>query len=291
MSITPIVDAHLHVWRALPSGTASVSTIVGPHEDVPVEQALEVFERNGVARGVLVQPVFPGEDNRYVAECAAAMPARLAAVCVVDPRIPGAEDRLEHWVAQHGCRGLRLRPKLPAESAVFGDPLTYPLWERARRLGIVLSILANPEHLATLDALAERFAEVPIVVDHLAHPNASEGTAGSTFQALLQLARRPNVHVKLSGFYYFSHQADPYTDCWELVRALYGEFGPSRLIWGSDFPHVVRKTTYARCLQFVLNAIPFLSVSDRALILGGNALRLYWPLASPTLDSDHNRPA
>src|SRR5437764_11061096 len=108
-----VVDSHLHVWRALPTGEPGVPTIVSPHEDVPVERALEVLDRHGVSRAVLVQPMFRGEDNGYVADAAGARPDRLAAVCVVDPRVPSAADRLEHWAVGHGCRGLRLRPKVP----------------------------------------------------------------------------------------------------------------------------------------------------------------------------------
>ncbi len=271
-----IVDAHLHVWRAQPAGPPGAATLVSPEEDVPIEEGLHVLDRHGVARAVLIQPVFPGEDNRYVADCAAACPDRLAAVCVVDPRAAGAEDRLEHWVVGRGCRGLRLRPKLVDESAAFG-PRSYSLWERARRLGIVISVLANPEHLSTLAALAARFPEVPIVLDHLAHPRLSEGVAGPGFQSLLSLVEFPNIHVKISGFYYFTTEPEPYHGCWDLVQALYDQFGSDRLIWGSDFPHVERRTGYGSSLELVQHRLPFLSGSDREKILGRNALRLYWP--------------
>jgi L-fuconolactonase len=270
------IDAHLHVWQAVQPGVPGAATIVSPHEDVPVERALNVLDANGVDRAVLVQPMFRGEDNNYVADSAAENPRRLAAVCVIDPRVSGAEDRLQYWVSDRGCRGLRLRPRLPEEGAAFGDPFTYPLWECARRLAITMSILASPQHLATLGALAARFPEVPIVLDHLAHPAVAVGVSGPDFQALLGLARHPRVFVKLSGYYYFSGQSDPYVECWDLVSALYDRFGPERLIWGSDFPHVERKTGYARCLALVQEGFPFLSDSGRELILGASAARLYW---------------
>jgi predicted TIM-barrel fold metal-dependent hydrolase len=273
-----VVDAHLHVWRALEAGVPGVPTIVSPHEDVLVERALDVLDRHGVARAVLVQPMFRGEDNSYVADRAAERPDRLAAVCVVDPRTSGADDRLEHWAAERGCRGFRLRPIVPEESAAFGHPSTFPLWQCARKLGVVVSVMTNTEHLGTVAALAERFAGVCIVIDHLALPRISEGAVGPGFQALLRLARHPSVFVKLSGYYHFTTQPDPYADCWDLVRALYDRFGPERLVWGSDFPHVEQRTGYARSLDLVRFDLPFFSDSDRELILGGNAARLYWPV-------------
>jgi predicted TIM-barrel fold metal-dependent hydrolase len=274
--MTPIVDSHLHVWRALPAEEPGVPTIVSPHEEVPTDRTLEVLEGHGVSHAVLVQPMFRGEDNGYVADAAAGRPDRVCAVCVVDPRTPGAADRLEHWVVERGCRGLRLRPKVPAEAAVFGSPATFPLWERARDLGVVISILADPEHLDTLDTLAARFPDVFVVIDHLAHPHVSEGKDSAGFQALLALARHPRVLVKISGYYHFTDQPDPYPACWDLVHAVYDQFGPERLLWGSDYPHVERRGGYARSLELVRRDFPFLNEADRAQILGSNALRLYW---------------
>ena len=175
------VDGHLHVWRAAAGQTPNVATLVPPQTDVPIEAARVVLDQHKIARAVLVQPVFRGEDNSYVADCARAEPDRYAAVCVVDPRTPGADERLARWV-EHGCRGLRLRPRLAAEEAIFGDPATYPLWEAAGRLGVVVSLLCGPSHLATVDELAGRFADVAIVIDHLGHPNPAAGPHDPAFR-------------------------------------------------------------------------------------------------------------
>jgi predicted TIM-barrel fold metal-dependent hydrolase len=270
-----IVDSHLHVWRAAAGPTPGLQTIVPPQTDVPIDLAAETMDEHGIARAVLVQPVFPGENNTYVAECARSAPERFAAVCVVDPRRAGAEDRLEHWVRQ-GCRGLRLRPRIGGEQEVFGDPSTYSLWQAAERLGAVVSLLAGVEHASQIGNLAERFPRVPIVIDHLGHPDPREGAAGKGFRALLSLARHTNVHVKLSGFYHFSRERFPFADCAELVRAAYEHFGGQRLLWGSDFPHVLLACGYARSRRVVEEALERVSVADRQRVMGGNAERLYW---------------
>ena len=212
------VDAHLHIWRAAEGETPGVRTVVPPQTEVSIELASETMLENQVDRAVLVQPVFRGEDNSYVAECARAAPARFAAVCVVDPRVPKAEQRLAHWIGQ-GCPGLRLRPRIAAEAAVFGDPSTYPLWEMAGREKIVVSVLASPAHAPAIGQLAERFGEVPILIDHMGHPAVDEGIGGRGFQDLLRLARHPSIFIKVSGFYHFSRQRFPYADCRELIRA------------------------------------------------------------------------
>lgn len=270
------IDGHVHVWRAAGGETAGVTTLVPPQTDVPIDALGEVLTAHAIDRAVLVQPVFRGEDNSYVADCARAEPERFAAVCVVDPRLPGSEIRLSHWVEQ-GCRGVRLRPRLPDEEANFGDPSTFPLWEAAGGLGVVVSLLCGPRHYATIDALAARFADVPIVIDHLGHPDPAAGLHGADFRQLLGLARHPRVFVKTSGFYHFSHQAYPFADCADLVAAVCEHFGPRRLIWGSDFPHVTVACGYERSLQLPGDPLAEYDNADRDLVMGGNALALYWP--------------
>src|SRR5262249_61685022 len=120
-----------------------------------VELGAEHVADEGVDGAGLVHRSSPGGDTGSVAACAARRPDRYAAVCVVDPRTPAAADRLAYWVQERGCKGLRLRPRIAAEAACFGDPSTFPLWERAAALGVVITVLGGPENLAALAGLLE----------------------------------------------------------------------------------------------------------------------------------------
>ena len=269
-----IVDAHTHIWKKDPAHPDPSATTVSPASDVPLDLLRHYMDEHGVGRAVLVQPMFPGEDNSLVADAARAEPGRFAAVAVVDPRRPEAPDRLEYWVKERGCRGLRLRPSFPGEGAAFEQD---PLWKRARDLGIVVSVLARMEHVAAIRSRAERFPEVPLIVDHLAHPDVAAGAASPAFRALLELAGCPNVRVKPTGFYYYSRQGYPYDDCGDFFRAVVDRFGPDRLIWGSDFPHVLLKSGYGPALHLFERRFPWVGRAERERILGTNAERLYWP--------------
>lgn len=268
------VDAHTHIWRTLPAAATGMPTIVPPQADVPIDLLRTYLDDHGIDRGVLVQPVYPGEDNSLVADCAAAEPDRYAAVCVVHPGNPDAPEKLNYWVRQRGCRGLRLRPRIPEEGIIFGHPSTFPLWESAAGLGIVVNVLGGLQHRAAIGELAERFPSVPIVIDHLAHPPMS--FAAEAIAPLLDLARFSNIYLKLSGFYYFSRERYPFGDCAVLVATIYDRFGPARLVWGSDFPHVLLKTGYGRAIAVIEQLLPRLNSAEREQILGANASRLYW---------------
>lgn len=268
-----IVDAHVHIWAQDLRYPNPGVTFMSPTTDIPLELLRRTLDEHGVGRAVLVQPMYPGEDNRLVADAARAEPQRYAAVCVVDPRLPAAPDRLESWVKEGGCRGLRLRPAFAAETAAFENDA---LWERCRRLGVVVSVLARMEHVAVIARRAARFSDVRIIVDHLAHPDPVAGTASPAFRDFLALAERPNVFVKPTGFHNFSKRPYPHEDCDEIFKAVFERFGPQRMIWGSDFPHVLVKGGYGPTLRHFERRYPYVRAADRELLLARNAEQLYW---------------
>jgi len=272
-----LVDSQVHVWRAIPGHPNPAVTITSPASDIPLELYNQYMSEYGIERAVLVQPVYPGQDNTYVAECASSDPSKFKAVCVVDPRLPGAVRRLEYWVAKRGCVGLRLRPRIADEALCFGDSSTFPLWEKAQTLRVVVSILASPSQFRTIGMLAARFPLVPIVIDHMGHPDVRPGVESADLKDLLALSQHNKIYAKVSGYYYFSRCSYPFEDCWNVFRALYDAFGPERLVWGSDFPHVLLKIGFRRNLLLQERIYSYLSQSELALIMGNNAEELYWP--------------
>ena len=222
-----IVDAHAHLWKATASAAA---TIMDPRCDIPASLLETYLREHGVDRAVLVQPMYPGEDNSLILDVARANPGRFAAVVVAH-----SPERL---AACAGARGLRVRP---AMEGIGSDAL----WDAAR--GLVVSVLGRPEHVGDVAAKAARFPDVPIVVDHFLHG-----------EAVLDLARFPNVHVKVSGMHHFA-----YTEA--LLRDVRSRFGLDRMLWGSDFPHVLLRAGYAGAMR-----VPDL---ER---MSATAARLYW---------------
>ena len=58
-----------------------------------------------------------------------------------------------------------------------------------------------------------------------------------------------------------------------LLEHAYAAFGPSRMMWGSDFPPVSFREGYHNALRFAAVHIPLAGPEDRAYLLGRTALR------------------
>ena len=79
--------------------------------------------------------------------------------------------------------------------------------------------------------------KVPMSIGHFAYQPATAGVRAAGFQALLELVRRGNTWVKISGANRVSAtDLPPYDDVKPMAHALI-EAAPDRIMWGTDWPH------------------------------------------------------
>ncbi len=160
-----IVDAHVHVTSGNRTDYPQLAS--APDWPVtPVENLTADMDVLGINAAVLVQTFFTyGTDNRYAIDAAAQYPSRFKVVCVIDQTAANAAEVLTELVKNHGVRGLRLMPK-GHPASVLTNPLTFPVWETATKLGIPVTVAAEAEHIPHMPALAKNFPDVPICFEH-----------------------------------------------------------------------------------------------------------------------------
>ena len=265
-----IIDSHLHIW--------SDNRKRYPREETPypgsVELLLEYMDEAGVDRAVIVLPMHYRYDNRILADTLREYGGKFAGVGVVDPRGQPAAEAFSRLVEEDGIRGVRVRG--PIEPDCFCSPETDPLWRRAAELSVPICLLAVPEQVKAIRQMVERFPETPVVIDHFAQIPAVDGVDSDPFQTFLSLSEFPLVHIKLSGLHYWGDRPYPYDRAHNNLRAAFNAFGAERILWGSDWPHILFGGGYIRCLNFVRREMPWLPGEAKSEILGGTAHRLWW---------------
>jgi L-fuconolactonase len=255
-----IVDSHCHVSTAW-------------YE--PVESLLHQMDQNGVEQAVLVQ-LMGQFDNSYQTECLRRYPARFASVVLVDASLPHAVQQLEQHAAG-GASGVRLQPTTRSQG---DDPLA--IWRAAERLGLAVSCsgrstdFASPLFAETIQAVPG----LPIVIEHLGSVNHPDGEPAPypIRRQVFELARFPNVFLKVHGFGEFAQRRLPVSDSFPfeqpappLMDLAYAAFGPGRLMWGSDYPPVSGREGYRNALRLTVQHFETRSAEDQQLIFGGVA--------------------
>lgn len=203
--------------------------------DAP-ESALDGMHKAlGIDRGVLIQntaaevnyPVFIAELKRN---------PWLRGVAVINDATTDAELQQLHDAGVRGVRFhfvafLKKRPTLETFKRAT---------DRIAPLGWHVLVHLEPRDLLELSGLFASL-KLPVIVDHIAHVDVALGTEQPAFKALLDLHRRDHVWVKIANSDRWSMTGAPsYADALPFGRALVANV-PDRLIWGTDWPHVMYK--------------------------------------------------
>ncbi len=117
-----------------------------------------------------------------------------------------------------------------------------------------------------------------IVVDHMGRPDVTKGVDHPDFERFVDLlARNDNIWTKVSCPERLTVAGPPYDDVVPYARHLVESF-PTRVLWGTDWPHPNMKSHMPDDGQLV-DVIPQIAPTEalqKALLID-NPMRLYWP--------------
>lgn len=223
-------DTHCHVFgpaRRFPHACERRSN----PGDAPKEALFALHDRMGITRSVIVQSAIHGFDNAAAAEAIAARPRRYLGIALAPPDI-GAD-----WIAAldaQGFRGIRYNYMAHlAPGATMAE--LRSLSRRLADAGWHLVIHMEPGLIADMaPVLAD--LPVPVVIDHMARIDASQGPDQAPFAALMRLMEQAHIWTKVSGVERASRADPPYGDAVPFAQTLVRAY-PDRVLWGTDWPH------------------------------------------------------
>lgn len=275
------VDAHHHVWDL---SVRDQDWITGPElqplrRDFTVTDLEPEARTAGVDRTVLVQTITVAEETPEFLALADAHDLIAGVVGWTDLTRPDITDelaRLRELPGGHYLKGIRHQ--------VQGEP--DPNWllrPDVRRgltavadAGLVYDLLVLPHQFLAAVEVAASLPQLTFVLDHLGKPPVASGQLEPWATSLRSLAALPNTYGKLSGLVteadwktWSTEDLHPYAD-----TAL-DAFGPSRLMFGSDWPVCTLAATYGQVADAAGELTDDLSADERAEVFGGTATRVY----------------
>jgi 2-pyrone-4,6-dicarboxylate lactonase len=266
-------DCHAHICGPQSAYKYIPQRIYSP-PDALLPDYRRVLDALGCSRAVLVQPSFYGTDNS----------AMLAAMKVAGPAFRGVavlsdDTTASELEAMHmaGIRGARLnivdvregKGRLPVERVAR-------LAARIKPFGWHIEFLMHVDEFPEIDTTLATLP-VDVVFGHLGYVKTEKGVAAPGFQSLLRLVRGGRAWVKLTGAYRISSETLPHADTNEFAHALL-EAAPNRIVWGTDWPHVMTKWTIpmpndGALADLLLDWIPDAALRRR--VLADNPATLY----------------
>ncbi len=273
-----IIDAHQHFWQ-IDRGVSDWidDSISGIRRDYLPSHLAPYLDHLKIEKTVLVQASETLSENDFMLKLAEQAPFIGAIVAWLDLSDTNAPKILEDLAPKPLIKGVR-----PVLQGIEDDDwiLQPKVMDNLRRLpdlGLRFDALIQPRHLPCIDKLAWAIPDLPIVVDHAAKPLIRGGRVldDDWKRGMVKLAKHPQMHCKISGL------ATEFGPGWSadtlkpVVDHLFSCFGPSRLMWGSDWPVLELDGSYSQWFTCLQSLISDLSSEEKADILGLTAARFY----------------
>jgi L-fuconolactonase len=274
--MTVTIDSHLHIWDL------STGFYRWPDETVPeLNRNFTIEDREGIDAVVLVQAADIAAETRALLSIASTVDFVAGVIGWVpldDPNLINC--LLREFRQSRRLVGVRSLIHTLPDPAWIASSLVTPGLSLVADAGLTFDyVTADPASLTYVPTLAKRHPELTIVIDHLGKPPV--GGNSDEFRSWARLLRKASaekaVFAKLSGLFPPSGSPDSWTP--HLLRPFILEaldaFGPSRLMWGSDWPVSLIAGGYKRSFEAIEIAVMELAPGHRDEIFGENARSIY----------------
>lgn len=269
-----LADAHLHLFQRGYPGIYGAS-LLGP--DVEVYESLR--NAHAITAGLVVGYEGDGIDpanNAYIRSLALDHPW-IATVANVDVHsVPSVQAVSSLLDSGHVGIALYISDESGAEAIAAWPAHVWRVLHEGRA---IVSLNVAPEQTSALAPIAEAHSGCTFVVSHMGLPGSykfppSPGGAAARLAPLVQLAALSNAMVKISAPYAISDPpyAYPHLAAEPFMDIILDRFGPARCLWGSDFSPALDHVSFAQTVSTPW--LERLDDDDRALVMGGNLLRL-----------------
>jgi predicted TIM-barrel fold metal-dependent hydrolase len=265
---TPVIEWNMHMFSSdvtrfpfSPRGTYKPDVSRLSADPVVDYQAhLKAF---GIDRALFVHPEPYGDDHALVLDCLArTSPEQFKGTSMFFPKDDDAPARLEALVKKQPricSTRFHLHRGNTHYFASFAEPGVRALWKKAVDLNLVIELDLGPNYARDAGAAIAAFPGCKVLIDHMCNPKT-----GMIWEYgdVLDLARYPNVYMKMSSLGYMADDKPDYESLIPFTRRVIKEFGPARMVWSGDSPHIadVHMKGY--------------SAADIAKVKGGNLQRL-----------------
>jgi predicted TIM-barrel fold metal-dependent hydrolase len=270
-----VIDSQVHAYEAKTSKRTGLG-VPGSPEHVTGDEMVAAMDEVGVdgAIFVSVQGLY-GYDGSYATQVQRAHPDRFAIVKPVDPADAAVADDVAEWKKTPGAVAIRL---MLIGSTLDPSDLGF---ERILRAAARHDLPVNVQCWHNLDVaktLIDRHPDTRFVIDHLGIPQPiappPPEQPWAELPKVLDLARRPNAVIKVSGACTLSKQPYPFADIWDPLARVFDAWGLDRCLWGSDWTRTFPIVSYDQAVAPFL-ITDRLTDAERAMLMGGACAEAY----------------
>ncbi len=270
------IDAHQHFWSPARGDYGWLTPALGViHRDFGPADLAPLLAAHGIERTILVQAAPTEAETAYLLDIAAKTPFVAGVVGWTDFDAPYVAERIATLAADPLLVGLRPMVQDIPDDGWLARPELASAIEAMIANGLVFDALLKPRHIPAMLTVLERHPDLACVIDHGAKPDLVSGDLTTWRNGMSALAKHPRLTCKLSGLVTEAGSDWTLETLRPVVAHLLATFGPERLIFGSDWPVVTLRASYAQWIEAAEALLSDLTETQGAAVFGGNAQKLY----------------
>lgn len=223
------------------------------------ETALEIMDRNGVERAVLMQGSMYGFQNQYHYEILKQYPDRFCPSCTVDPYMSDHMELLKFLLEDRRFRLVKF--EISSGGGLMGCHEPFDL--NSERMFEIYRLIAKNHATVALDVgdlsmpshqpenlrkIAMSFPGLRMVVCHLLAP--TKGRERKLWESL-ELLKLDNVWFDLAALPKILDSTYPYSDVNEILKKAKSILGAKRMMWGTDAPFAATRDSYENLTDYL----------------------------------------
>jgi L-fuconolactonase len=271
-----MLDSHLHLWDLTVRDQAWIPA------GSPIRRSFDVRDLRSALAGtpvdgvILVQVINDASETTDFIDCARNVDIVRGVVGWADLTSPDFPAALSVLTSTGHLVGIRHQALAEADPAAW---LRSPGVRRSLTVldaaGLPFDLVIRPTHFPAAREAVRDHPGLQFVLDHLGKPSIAASELEPWASGLRALAAEPNIACKLSGLQTIASPDWTYAELAPYIDIALEAFGPSRLIFGSDWPVSSQAAPYARVCEVAQAACAALSAAERAAVLAGNARSIY----------------
>ncbi len=272
------IDSHHHFWNysaaQYPWIDADMEVL---KRDFTQRDLRHELQRSGMDGVISVQARQSIEETQWLLELADENDFVLGVVGWLPLAERDIASHIERWSQFPKLRSVRhVVQDEPDDAFLLRKDFNCGV-ERLKEANLAYDILIFARHLPNTQIFVDRHPQQSFVVDHVAKPTICSKKFDQQWASdLRELAKRANVACKFSGLV-TEVRGEPWSldglrPYWDVALEA---FGPTRLMFGSDWPVCLLRSDYAQWVSAVEQLSTGLSHSERQALWGQTAIRIY----------------
>jgi predicted TIM-barrel fold metal-dependent hydrolase len=241
----------------------------------------------GVDKAVIIQNPCYGDQREYVKDIVNANPGRIVGVGMIDPRkIDNLGKEIDTLCKDYNFVGVKMEiPDVP----FFMDAPEYDfMWKKILENDIIAVIDLGwgdgpyDYNIDRLKNVLKKYPKIKMVLPHLGVSRLWDLEQSYPFPTLQQTLsvldiNKDNLYFDTSGIPFFDYSSEyPYYRGQDIMRSIKETVGLDKIMWGSDYPTVVKQCTYKQSLDMLVKHCSFISDREMELVVGVTANKIYF---------------